>query len=91
MPKILEISGYQISVWSNENNEPIHVHISKRRPTANSPKLWMLSNGRFVKADPKDKRIPEHVLNKIIAVLEQNPQLIRNFWVAYHKYEKYIK
>lgn len=30
MPKILVIEGYQISIWSNENDEPIHVHISKK-------------------------------------------------------------
>ena len=27
MPKIFEIYGYVISIWSNENGEPVHVHI----------------------------------------------------------------
>lgn len=38
MPKLLTINGYQISIWSNENGEPIHVHISKKKPTLNSTK-----------------------------------------------------
>ncbi|MBR2744592.1 MAG: DUF4160 domain-containing protein [Clostridia bacterium] len=27
--------------WSNENNEPVHVHISKEKPTLNSTKVWL--------------------------------------------------
>jgi len=30
MPKLMTIRGYQISIWSNENGEEIHVHVSKR-------------------------------------------------------------
>lgn len=89
MPKLFVIDGYQISIWSNENGEPIHVHVSKKRPSANSTKLWLLSNGTFVKANPNDKRIPDAVLNRIIKKLQPQALMIRNFWVAYHGYEKY--
>lgn len=89
MPKILEINGYQISIWSNENNEPIHVHVSKRRPSKNSTKLWLLSNGTFVMANPNDKRISPKDMRAIIAKLNQNAVLIKNFWISYHGYEKY--
>ncbi|MBR0350554.1 MAG: DUF4160 domain-containing protein [Clostridia bacterium] len=27
--------------WSNENEEPIHVHISKGIPVSNSTKIWL--------------------------------------------------
>lgn len=30
MPKLFIIDGYQISIWSNENGESIHVHVSKK-------------------------------------------------------------
>lgn len=30
MPKLFVIDGYQISIWSNENGEPIHVHVLKK-------------------------------------------------------------
>lgn len=89
MPKLFVIDGYQISIWSNENGEPIHVHVSKKRPSANSTKLWLLSNGTFIKANSNDKRIPDAVLNKIIKKLQPQALMVRNFWVAYHGYEKY--
>lgn len=89
MPKLFVIDGYQISIWSNENGEPIHVYVSKKRPSANSTKLWLLSNGTFIKANSNDKRIPDAVLNKIIKKLQPQALMVRNFWVAYHGYEKY--
>lgn len=89
MPKLFVIDGYQISIWSNENGEPIHVNVSKKRPSANSTKLWLLSNGTFIKANSNDKRIPDAVLNKIIKKLQPQALMVRNFWVAYHGYEKY--
>ena len=91
MPKILMINGYQISIWSNENGEPIHVHVSKKRPSANSPKLWLLSNGQFIMANPNDKRIPYKDMKAIIVKLNLNAQFVKNFWVSYHGYEKYYR
>lgn len=29
MPRLFTVSGYIVYFWSNENGEPIHVHISK--------------------------------------------------------------
>ena len=89
MPKILVINGYQISIWSNANGEPIHVHVSKKRPSSNSTKLWLLSTGVFVMANPNDKRIPKNELKSIIEKLNLSALLVRNAWVAFHGYEKY--
>lgn len=89
MPKLLMILGYQVSIWSNENGEPIHVHISKRRPTSNSYKLWLTRNGKFIPANPRDTRIPKNDLKNIILKLNDNAMYIRNCWVAYHGYERY--
>ena len=88
MPKIMVINGYMISIWSNEGGEPIHVHISKRKPTPNSTKAWLLSNGVFSIAHNKS-RIPEKELNSIIRKLNANTEMIKNFWIAYHGYETY--
>ena len=38
MPKLLEVNGYKFSFYSNENNEPAHVHISKGNGNA---KYWL--------------------------------------------------
>ena len=39
LPNLFEVSGYKIFFWSNENNEPIHVHICKGKPSKNSTKI----------------------------------------------------
>lgn len=90
MPSIYNIFGYKISIWSNENNEAIHVHVSKGRPTQNATKLWMYKDGTF-HLEHNKSRIPETELNKIIEILERNAEEIRDFWKAYMGYEKYIK
>lgn len=39
MPKVLEINGYKFSFYSNENDEPAHIHINK--DTSNA-KYWLI-------------------------------------------------
>ncbi|RYE35111.1 MAG: DUF4160 domain-containing protein [Sphingobacteriaceae bacterium] len=38
MPKVLEINGYKFSFYSNENDEPAHIHINK---DTSSAKYWL--------------------------------------------------
>lgn len=90
MPRLFIIFGYQISIWSNENGEPIHVHVSKKRPSENSTKLWLCSDGKFIVAHNKSQ-IPENILAKIIKYLNTNSNYVLNFWKAYMGYEKYFK
>jgi hypothetical protein len=46
MPKaILDYMGYKFYFWSNENDEPIHVHVSKGKPRNNATKFWIKRNG----------------------------------------------
>lgn len=42
LPSIFELFGYKIYFWANENEEPIHVHISKSKPVQNSQKYGLL-------------------------------------------------
>ncbi len=45
MPNLFTISGYKVFFWSNEVNEPIHVHVSKGQPTPNATKIWLTRSG----------------------------------------------
>ena len=36
LPKLFTVSGYMVYFWSNEEGEPIHVHISKGKPSPNN-------------------------------------------------------
>ena len=47
MPRVFKINGYLVYFWSNENDEPIHVHVSKGKPSSNATKFWLLRNGTF--------------------------------------------
>lgn len=43
MPNIFSTLGCHIYFWSNENDEPIHVHVSKGRPNAHATKFGLLN------------------------------------------------
>ena len=68
MPSIIEIFGYKIYFWANENNEPIHIHISKGKPTQNSTKIWLTKSGGCVLAN-NNSRIPSKDLNALMDVV----------------------
>lgn len=51
MPKaLLDFLGYTFYFYSNENGEPIHIHVSKGKPSENSTKFWIKRDGVANKA-----------------------------------------
>ncbi len=59
MPTVLFISGWRFYFYANENNEPIHIHVSKGDMEC---KYWILSEALDIKEEfafnmsPRDKR-----------------------------------
>ena len=49
------VSGYTVYFWSNENNEPIHVHVTKGKPTPNATKIWLTKSGGCIVASNGSK------------------------------------
>ena len=45
LPTLFELYGYKIFFWSNENNEPVHVHVAKCKPSADATRF---KSGRTV-------------------------------------------
>lgn len=86
MPSIFEIIGYKIYFWSNENNEPIHIYISKGNPVANSTKVWITKNGGCILAN-NNSRIPQNDLNKLLPIIAEHYFLIVSKWKEYYKIE----
>ena len=68
MPSLFQIGGYKVFFWSNENNEPIHVHIAKGKPTSNATKVWITSLGGGIVANNNSK-IPQNELNELLEVI----------------------
>ena len=82
MPQLLRIGPYSVYFWSNESDplEPIHVHISEGRATANATKLWITSTGKVILCNNNSK-IPEKILRKLIRVIEANSADIIDEWL----------
>lgn len=74
--------GYSVYFWSNENNEPIHIHISKGKPIGNSTKIWLTKGGGCIIANNKSN-IPINDLKKIQKIINDNYFLILAKWKNY--------
>lgn len=89
MPNVLIVLGYKVYFWTNKNNEPIHVHISKGKPNGNATKVWITSTGDVIVSHNKS-RIPKNDLNKVLAYIRINVQYIVSFWLNYFGSITYI-
>lgn len=45
MPSMYNINGYKVYFWSDENAEPIHIHICKGNPTSSATQYWITQRG----------------------------------------------
>ena len=79
----MKVFGYKIYFWSNENNEPIHIHISKGSPTQNSTKIWLTQSGGCILANNKSK-IPQNDLNKLLDIISKHYFFIVSKWKEYY-------
>jgi len=82
LPNIFKMSGYTIFFWSNENGEPIHVHVCKGTPTATATKIWLTSAGGCVVANNKS-RIPQKELNQLLEAISAHYFMICRKWKEY--------
>jgi hypothetical protein len=83
----LKQCGYKIYFWSNEFNEPIHVHISKGKPIENSTKIWLTKSGGCIVANNKSG-IPTKELREILETISYNYLFIISAWKEYFKQEE---
>lgn len=83
MPNLFNIEGYTIFFWSNENKEPIHVHVTKGNPHGNSTKIWLTKSGGCFVANNKSK-ISEIDLRKILKLIKNHYFYIISRWKEYY-------
>ncbi len=89
LPNIFEQYGYKIYFWSNQNNEPIHVHISKGNPQGNATKVWLTKNGGCVVAN-NNSQIPKSDLSSIMKTISSNFLYIVAKWKEVHGTDRII-
>ena len=82
MPKLYRVGKYAIFFWSNENNEPVHVHIGIVEPEPNATKIWLTKSGGCIVAHNKS-RIPDKDLNHLLQVIKDNYLSICAEWQEY--------
>lgn len=69
--KLFTVSGYIVYFWSNENGEPIHVHVSKGKPVPNATKIWLTRSGGCILASNGSK-ISSKELNELMEFIVEN-------------------
>ena len=79
LPSLFVVCGYKVYFWSNENNEPIHVHVSKGKPTSNATKIWLTKAGECIVASNGSK-IPSKDLNELTDIISAQFFLICSEW-----------
>ncbi|MEG1720867.1 MAG: DUF4160 domain-containing protein [Pseudoflavonifractor sp.] len=82
MPSIFKIGGYTVFFWSNENGEPIHVHIGKGRASGNATKIWLTAAGGCVVAH-NGSQIPLHELSEMLDIIAAQFFMICAAWRRY--------
>ena len=76
MPTVLYVKGYRFYFYSQEGNEPMHIHITKADAEA---KLWLepeLSPAFFVGFNVRERR-------EIVELANDNYKLLKNKWNEY--------
>ena len=79
LPKLYRIGQYVVFFWSNENNEPIHVHIGIVNPSQNATKVWLTKSGGCIVSHNKSN-IPSNDLNHLLRVIQNDHSIICNKW-----------
>ena len=79
MPNLFTVCGYKIYFWSNENNEPIHVHVSKGKPSPTATKIWLTKSGGCIVAS-NGSNIKSKELNELMEFISAQFFLICDAW-----------
>lgn len=79
MPKLFMVSGYSVYFWSNEVGEPIHVHVSKGKPSPSATKIWLTQNGGCILAN-NGSHIPDRELDELMEFISAQFFLICAEW-----------
>lgn len=77
MPKVCQLGKYVIFFWSNENDEPMHVHVCEGVPHKDATKIWMEG---MIRVEHNKSLIPAKDLNMILQWLAANRSIVEKKW-----------
>ena len=73
MPTILRIGPYRLFFFSEENGEPVHVHVIREQTEA---KVWVRPTVKVA----VNEGFAQHELRKIVRLVKANRELIEYEW-----------
>ncbi|WP_072415385.1 DUF4160 domain-containing protein [Collinsella phocaeensis] len=79
MPQVFTFGRYLLYFWTGEDAEPVHIHVTVKRPEKNATKFWLLSDGGCQLAS-NTSDIPSKDLNKLAKAITLNHQRICKAW-----------
>ena len=84
MPQVFKIGSYWVYFWANENKplEPVHVHVSKGKPTANATKFWITRTGKCLLAN-NNSDYDSRTLNCLCKAVEANKDIVIDKWLSF--------
>lgn len=77
---LIEYMGYLIYFWSMENNEPVHVYVSKNKQK-NATKFWITTEGVEIAKDTGS--VEKKDMKAILTYLRTNRDSIIASWITY--------
>ena len=83
MPNIY-YNGCRIYFWSNENDEPIHVHVTEGEVSKNSVKIFIRSNNTL-DIDYCGYSIRKSTIDKAVDFINSNIMLIKTRWCEHFR------
>lgn len=83
MPSLFFVGGYRVFFWSNEGEEPIHVHVCKGSPSQSSTKIWLTEQGGCIVAN-NGAKIPKQTLSALMEMISAQFQLICEKWIDFY-------
>lgn len=86
LPSLFQVGGYKVYFWSNENDEPIHVHVGKGKPGSNATKIWLTLSGGCIVANNSGK-IPQNELNELLDIIAAQYFMICDEWKNHFREE----
>jgi len=76
MPTVLLLNGFRFFFYSNENNEPAHIHVKKGNGEG---KIWLEPVSEIVWMYGFNKQ----EVNEVWEICTNNLQLFKNKWYEY--------
>lgn len=84
MPQVFKIGSYWVYFWANENKplEPVHVHISKGKPTPSATKFWITKSGKCLLAN-NNSEYDSRTLHYLSKAIEANKDIVIEKWLSF--------